>query len=112
MEYRDRDREKTERYLRAEKKVDKLKGFYIHLLVYIFVNLFISTKKIMRNLENGETFEQAFFDLGTFIVWMAWGVGLAFHAFNVFVDNGLLGNNWENRKIQEYMDEEDRKDWY
>ncbi|MEM6686558.1 MAG: 2TM domain-containing protein [Bacteroidota bacterium] len=107
-----RNREKTERYLRAEKKVNELKGFYIHVLVYICVNLFISTKKIMTNLDNGETFEQAFFDLGTFIVWLAWGIGLAFHAFNVFIDNGILGKNWEDRKIQDYMDEEDRGNWY
>lgn len=104
--------EKTQRYLRAEKKVNELKGFYIHLLVYICVNIFISYRVISENMEDGDTFQEAFFNLGTFIVWLAWGVGIAFHAFNVFVDNGILGRNWEERKIQEYMEEEERKDRY
>ncbi|EDP95021.1 2TM domain-containing protein [Kordia algicida OT-1] len=47
-------------YIRAKKKVENIKGFYIHLLIYICVNLFISIKKIMENLSNGETFEEAF----------------------------------------------------
>ncbi|MEM6721771.1 MAG: 2TM domain-containing protein [Bacteroidota bacterium] len=112
MDTRDKNREKTERYLRAEKKVGELKSFYIHVLVYICVNSFISVKKIVNNLNNGETFQEAFFDLGTFIVWLAWGIGLAFHAFNVFIDNGMLGKNWEDRKIREYMDDENRQNWY
>jgi hypothetical protein len=107
----DNKRKKTERYLRAQKKVDEIKGFYIHLIIYICVNLYISTKKITANLANGETFEQAFFDIGTFIVWLAWGIGLAFHAFNVFVENGVLGKNWEERKIKEFMQDEERKTW-
>jgi hypothetical protein len=111
---KDKNRKKSDSYLRAQKKVEEIKGFYIHLLVYLCVNLFISYKKISENLANGETFEQAFFDLGTFIVWLAWGIGLAFHAFNVFVENGVLGRNWEERKIRRYMEEEgeqERKTW-
>ncbi|WP_114905249.1 2TM domain-containing protein [Kordia sp. SMS9] len=113
MDDNNRDQERAERYLRAQKRVDDIRGFYIHLLVYICVNLFISIKKIMRNMENGETFEQAFYDFGTYVVWLAWGIGLAFHAFNVFFKNGVFGSNWEERKIREYMeDEEDSQNWY
>ncbi len=108
-----KDQERRERYLRAQKKVENIRGFYVHLLVYICVNLFISIKKIMRNLDNGETFEEAFFDFGTYFVWLAWGIGLAFHAFNVFVKNGVFGSHWEERKIREYMeDDEERQNWY
>lgn len=112
MELRNNNsRERNEKYMRAQKKVEDIKGFYIHLLVYICVNLFISIKKIVRNLDNGETFEQAFFDFGTYFVWIAWGIGIAFHAFNVFVKNGLLGRNWEERKIQQYMNDERDRTW-
>ncbi|MFK7748403.1 MAG: 2TM domain-containing protein [Kordia sp.] len=112
MNIDNQDKEKAERYLRAEKKVENIKGFYIHLLVYICVNLYISIKKISRNLDNGETFEEAFFDIGTYFVWMAWGIGLAFHAFNIFVKDGKLGRNWEERKIREYMKDDQRKEWH
>lgn len=112
MELRgDHDREKAEKYLRAQKKVENIKGFYIHLLVYLCINIFISVKKISRNLDNGETFQEAFFDLGTFVVWLAWGIGLAFHAYNVFIKDGVLGERWEERKVSEYMDKEERKKW-
>ncbi|WP_298518374.1 2TM domain-containing protein [uncultured Kordia sp.] len=107
----DQKREKTERYMRAQKKVENIRGFYVHLLVYLCINLFISIKKISRNLDNGETFNEAFFDVGTFVVWLAWGIGLAFHAFNVFVKDGKLGRSWEERKIKEYMEEEKQKRW-
>ena len=32
-----------QRYIVAKKKVEKIKGFYIHLVVYIIVNIFISS---------------------------------------------------------------------
>ncbi|WP_420572690.1 2TM domain-containing protein [Kordia sp.] len=108
----DKDHEKAQAYLRAEKKVKNIRGFYVHLLVYLCVNLFISIKKIMRNLDNGETFNEAFFDFGTFIVWLAWGIGLAFHAYSIFVKNGILGSEWEERKIREYMGREDQHKRY
>ena len=31
-----------DRFIRAKKRVKKIKGFYIHLIVYVLVNLFLS----------------------------------------------------------------------
>jgi hypothetical protein len=36
-----------------------------------------------------------------------WGLSLVFQAYRVFVDQGTLGVNWEQRKIEEYMQKED-----
>ena len=33
--------EQSDKLIRAQKKVKELKGFYIHLLVYVLVNLFL-----------------------------------------------------------------------
>ena len=38
------------KYAEAQKKVKEMKGFYIHLFVYIIVNLFI----ISRNFQQGD----------------------------------------------------------
>jgi len=103
------NRKETEKYLRAQKRVENIKGFYVHLLVYICVNLFISIKKISRNLDNGETFNEAFFDFGTFIVWIIWGIGLALNAYHVFVKDGILLSRWEERKIREYMEQDQKR---
>ena len=61
MDYSDKDR----KYLKARQRVEKLKAFYTHLTIYIVVNTVISTLKIIRNLRNGESFEEAFFELST-----------------------------------------------
>ena len=93
------------RYLRAKKRLQELKGFYWHLAAYTLVNLFISISKIVRNIQNGETFEEAFFDFGTFAIWIFWGIGIVFHALNVFGFSALLGKEWEEKKINEYMNQ-------
>lgn len=94
-----------QKYIRAKKKVENLKSFYIHLTVYIFVNLLISISKIVKKVGNGETFEEAFFDLNTFGLMFLWGVPLVLHAFKVMNFNVFLSKEWEERKVKEYMDE-------
>ena len=93
-------------YQRALERVDRLRSFYYHAGVYLVVNMVISVYKVLRNLNYGESFSEAFFDLGTFIVWLLWGIGLALHAFSVFGLPMLLGRDWESRKIDEYMNED------
>jgi hypothetical protein len=95
-----------DRYLRAKKKIEKLKGFYWHFASYFVVNMFISISKIVRNINNGETFMEAFWDFGTFAVWIFWGIGIFFHAIGVFGQNIFFGKDWEERKINEFMDED------
>ncbi len=47
-----------------------------------------------------------------FVSAIGWGVGLAFHAADVFLIKGLFGTQWEKRKIEEYMQaEEDKQRW-
>ena len=47
------DRETIEglKYLRAKKRVEKIKGFYVHFAIYILVNLFLSTAKYEHIVE-------------------------------------------------------------
>ncbi|MBD1261100.1 2TM domain-containing protein [Maribacter polysiphoniae] len=91
---------------RVKKRVEELKGFYIHFAVYIMVNTFISIMKVVRNLGDGEGFSEAFWDFGTFAVWLFWGIGLFFHGVKVFSYNPFFGKDWEKRQIQKYMDKD------
>jgi len=97
--------EKEEAYLRAKKKLEKLKGFYWHLVSYMAVNTFLMIV-IASNLDKGESF----WNYGTFSVAFFWGIGLAFHALGVFGPDLMFGKQWEQRKIQEYMDK-DKQRW-
>ncbi len=99
-----------DRYIRAKKKIEKLKGFYWHLAFYLGVNLFISISKIVSDVSEGKAFIEAFWDFGTFAVWFFWGIGIFFHAMGVFGQNIFFGKDWEERKIDEFM-EEDKQHW-
>ena len=96
---------KEEAYLRAKKKLDKLKGFYWHLAAYILVNLFLIVT-VATNFDEDESFWQ----FGTFATAIFWGIGLLFHFLGVYGPDLLFGKNWEDRKIQKYMDK-DKRTW-
>lgn len=94
----------TKRYDSARKRVDQLKGFYIHFMVYFFINTFILIN-IYLNLRAGESFWQ----WGHFFVLFGWGIGLGFHAAKTFGFNPIFGKDWEERQIRKYI-EKDRDD--
>ena len=84
----------------AYKKVKKIKGFYVHLLVYILVNIFVLFKKYYSKEAT------IFWDWQTFNTTLFWGIGLVSHAVSVFGCGLVFKNNWEERKIKELMDKE------
>jgi hypothetical protein len=95
---------KEEAFLRAQKKVKDMEGFYWHATVYFIINLFL----IILIGVNSESF----WHFGVFATPFFWGIGLFFHYMSVFGKDLIFGKNWEERKIKEYMDkdrEEQRK---
>ncbi len=93
------------KYKRAKKRVKDVKDFYIHLTVYIVINLLL----IIINLG---IFQSGFTDIKIpkwpmFSTPFFWGIGLLFHGLHVFKDQFKFFRDWENRKIKEYMDKED-----
>ena len=94
------------RYLRAKKKVKDIQGFYWHLFWYLAVNLFLTFGGTISNLFAGESFVLDDWHFGTFSVWFFWGIGLAAHWLRVFGKNILFSQEWEVRKVKEYMDKD------
>ena len=86
----------NQKLLDAQKKVKRIKGFYIHALVYVCVNLLI----IFGNMYESGT---NFFFYDTFATAFFWGIGLLAHGLSVFGADWIFGNGWEERKIQEYL---------
>lgn len=91
---------------RAKKRVKAISGFYRHLIVYLLVNVFLIALKSF-SLDGDEKF----FSLETFATAFFWGIGLAFHALGVFSENVLFGREWEERKIREIMEKEQKQHW-
>ncbi|WP_430412617.1 2TM domain-containing protein [Kordia sp.] len=100
-----KDYSEEERYIQARKKVEKIKGFYIHFAVYIIINIFLLTI-IGLNLDEGDSF----WKFGHFSTAFFWGIGIVFHALGAFGANIFFGKNWEERKIREYMSDK-KQNW-
>jgi hypothetical protein len=103
-----REEEMNQRYQRAKKRTDQLRKFYKHLVTYIIVNLFISGYKILEYMDRGDSFEEAFLNLDTFIVWIVWGAFVALQAVRTFKPGIVMGADWEERKIREIMNDNKR----
>lgn len=83
--------------LRAKERVEELKKFYSHLTTYFLV---ISGLAVLNYWVN--EFHYMWF------LWAAfgWGIGLVSHALKTFRLNPFFGKNWEERKIKQFMEEE------
>ncbi len=90
-----------EKYERAKEKIAELKKFYSSLTSYVVVIAGLAALNYYQN-----EWRYAWF------LWAAfgWGIGLIFQAIKAFGFNPFLGKDWEKRKIQEFMEEEDRKE--
>lgn len=97
-------------YFRARKRVKDIKGFYIHLIVYIIINIMISGVIVFGLTRSGDSFLEALTNFGTYSTAFFWGIGLFFHWLGVFGFKSLgFGKNWEERKIREMMEKEENK---
>ncbi|MFS0749941.1 MULTISPECIES: 2TM domain-containing protein [Oceanobacillus] len=89
------------KYVRAKKKVEELKAFYIHLIVFILINSMF----IVINVLNYEQAGHWWFVYPL----IGWGIGLVAHGITIS-SFGIFGPNWEERKIKEYMDKDTSDD--
>ena len=87
--------------MRAVERVEEIKGFYSSLIAYCIVIPFL----YYINMTYVPQFHWFWFPM------MGWGIGLTFQGFKAFAYNPFLGRNWEERKIQEYMNEDKKQYW-
>lgn len=81
---------------RAKEHVNKLKGFYGNLGMYVlFIPIFI-----WLNIKSNAGFPWAIFPIA------GWGFGVLAHAAETFSWNPFFGKDWEDRKIRQFMDED------
>jgi hypothetical protein len=92
------DTDYQERYKRAKKRVNEIKEFYTHLAAFVCVNILVY---IIDLTDNGNI-DWAYW------VTLGWGIGVVAHFFSVFGESIFLGHNWEERKIRQLMDEDEK----
>ena len=89
------------RYLRAVEQVEEIKGFYSSLIAYFIVIPIL----IYINLTYVPQFHWFWFPM------LGWGIGMIFQGFKAFSYNRILGRNWEERKIKEFMESDKKQYW-
>ncbi|WP_396194248.1 2TM domain-containing protein [Flavobacterium sp.] len=94
------------KYQEVAKRVQKIKGFYTHAVVYLVINTAIIISQIQFSSNDSWSFELRHFSTAFF-----WGIGLAAHGLSVFMPTMILGKNWEDRKVKELMEKEKNNKW-
>ena len=88
--------DQSDAYRRARHRVGQLRGFYSNLFSYVVIITFLAAVNLMTDPHY------------LWFLWAAagWGVGVALHAYSTFAHRGILGQEWEERKIREIMERE------
>ncbi len=90
--------EQEEKYVRAKKRVTEIKAFYTHVATYAAVIILLFFIDILTGK-------------GLWFYWplLGWGIAIVAHALNLFGIAGVLGSDWEKKKIQEEMNKLDNE---
>jgi hypothetical protein len=90
---------RNEAYEAAKRRADELQGFYIHLTIYVLVNLGLFVINAVTRGDGG----------AWWFYWplMGWGIGLLIHAGTVFL--GVFSPAWRDRKAQELFERQQHK---
>ena len=83
-------------YKRAKQRVEQVRGFFVHLTVYLAVNAFLFILNMITSPDN----------LWFYWPLIGWGIAVLLQAVSVFGPSSRLGHRWEERKIHEYMEKD------
>ncbi|MFZ2413545.1 MAG: 2TM domain-containing protein [Candidatus Cryosericum sp.] len=86
-----------EEYQKARDRVQEIKGFYAHAVMYLLANAGLAVLNLATLKKN---------DGVIWFIWplIGWGIALAVHAISVFGIGRFLGKDWEQRHIQQELD--------
>ncbi len=103
--------EQNKAYEEAKKRVENEKGFYIHLIAYMLLNIAILFFKYKILLFiNADIKDEGFIGwwrLGNILTPVIWGIGLLFHWLWAFKKTFLFNDKWEKKKIKKIIEEDD-----
>ncbi len=91
--------DKESKYLRAKERVEIIKKFYSNLMSYIIFISFLAGLNYYVNQWRSPWFLWATF---------GWGIGIIFHAIKAFNWVPFMNRDWEDRKIKEFMNEDEQ----
>lgn len=92
--------DKDNKYLRAKERVEAIKKFYGSVFSSLFVIVLVAGINYYVDQWRNPWF-----------LWVVFGVsmGLIFKALKIFNLNPFMGRDWEERKIKEFMQEDEKQ---
>lgn len=89
-----------ERYQRAKARVRKIRSFYNNVITFVLVNILLMVINLIFSPR----------DLWFYWVTAIWGVVLLIQGINTFtIREQFLGDAWEEKKIDEYLEKEKQR---
>ena len=89
-------------YWRARRMMRALRGWYIHLLIYVVVNSWLWLRFFYFPSPSWSHYATTGWPW-PLTTTLAWGLGLGVHGILVWTRLSRWGRDWETRKIQEFM---------
>lgn len=95
------NQKKDSKYFRARNRVAEIRKFYNSLFSSVFTIVLVAGINYYVNEWRSPWF-----------LWVVFGLGISmvFKAFKIFGYNMIFGKNWEQRKIQEFLEQDDQKE--
>jgi hypothetical protein len=88
-----------EKHKEAKKRVKNLKSFYKNLTTYVVINIMLMVINLVTSPKS----------LWFYWVTIFWGIAILIQASKVFFLKGkFLGKDWEEKKIKEIMEKENK----
>lgn len=103
----ERDYFEEEHYIMAQKKVNAVKGFYTHLVIFLISHCI--WMYIVYDFNQFESFYiYGFFGKGYGLVssLIFWGLLILVHWYVIFGKNITFSKDWEERKVKEIMEKD------
>lgn len=88
----------AERYYQAQKKVEEIRKIYEHLTVYVLTNPIVIVVNLMTSPGH----------LWFLYCLFGWGIAIVLHGMKVFDYGPFFNKEWEERKIREFIEKENR----
>ena len=99
-----------ENYVRAKKRVDNIKNFYAHLVIYLLMNILLFAFKgsILNFIKSKGVVDQGFLnwvEWNLIFIPILWGIVLAVTGLYFLKLKPRFFREWEERQIKKYMKE-------
>ena len=108
------DKAAYEKYDRAKKRVITIKNFHQHLLTFLLVtSILLLVRFVALPYMPGLPQDQGFQDWltwNTILMPLLWGIVVGIHALRVFSSKWSPLRRWEERKIDEFLQKEEKKE--